>query len=34
LAVDIMRLNNVTEIFTFDEDFDRVEGITRTPKPA
>jgi predicted nucleic acid-binding protein len=34
LAVDIMRLNNVTEIFTFDEDFDRVERITRTPKPA
>jgi predicted nucleic acid-binding protein len=34
LAVDIMRSNNVTEIFTFDEDFDRVEGITRTPKLA
>jgi len=32
LAVDIMRSNGVTEIFTFDEDFDRVEGVTRIPK--
>jgi len=32
LAIDVMRLMNVTEIYTFDEDFDRVEGITRIPK--
>ncbi|MEM3377952.1 MAG: type II toxin-antitoxin system VapC family toxin [Candidatus Bathyarchaeia archaeon] len=34
LAIDTMKANNVTEIFTFDEDFDRVEGITRIPKLA
>lgn len=34
LAVDIMRSNNVTEIYTFDEDFDHVEGIMRLPKTA
>jgi len=32
LAIDIMRLSNISEIYTFDEDFDRVEGITRLPK--
>ncbi len=32
LAIDIMRLSNVTEIYTFDEDFDHIEGITRLPK--
>jgi len=32
LAIDVMRSNSVTEIFTFDEDFDRVEGVTRIPK--
>jgi len=32
LAVDVMKLSNVTEVFTFDEDFDHVEGITRLPK--
>ncbi|HKZ93157.1 MAG TPA: type II toxin-antitoxin system VapC family toxin [Candidatus Bathyarchaeia archaeon] len=32
LAVDVMRQSNVTEVFTFDEDFDHVEGITRLPK--
>ncbi|MEM3609193.1 MAG: type II toxin-antitoxin system VapC family toxin [Candidatus Bathyarchaeia archaeon] len=31
LAVDIMRLNNVKEIYSFDEDFDKIEGITRLP---
>jgi predicted nucleic acid-binding protein len=31
LAVDIMRLNNVKEIYSFDEDFDQIEGITRLP---
>jgi predicted nucleic acid-binding protein len=34
LAIDVMKSNNVTEIFTFDEDFDRVEGIIRIPKLA
>ncbi len=34
LTVDIMRSHNVTEIYTFDEDFDHVEGITRLPKSA
>jgi len=32
LAVDVMRLSNVAEIYTFDEDFDQVEGILRLPK--
>ncbi len=32
LAIDVMKSNNVTEIFTFDKDFDSVEGITRIPK--
>ncbi|MEM3725589.1 MAG: type II toxin-antitoxin system VapC family toxin [Candidatus Bathyarchaeia archaeon] len=31
LAVDIMRLNNIKEIYSFDEDFDKIEGITRLP---
>lgn len=31
LAVDVMRLNGVTEIYSFDEDFNQVEGITRLP---
>ena len=34
LAIDIMRSNNVTEIFSFDRDFDHIEGITRIPKLA
>jgi hypothetical protein len=34
LAIEVMNSNNVTEIFTFDEDFDRVEGIIRIPKLA
>jgi predicted nucleic acid-binding protein len=34
LAIDVMKSINVTEILTFDEDFDRVEGITRIPKVA
>lgn len=33
-TVTIMSSNNVTEIYTFDEDFDRIEGITRLPKSA
>ena len=32
LAIDTMRSNNVTEIFSFDKDFDHIEGITRIPK--
>jgi len=32
LAVDVMRLNNIKEIYSFDEDFDRIEGISRLPK--
>jgi len=32
LAIDVMRLSDVAEIYTFDEDFDNVEGITRLPK--
>ena len=31
LAVDIMRLNGIKEIYSFDEDFDQIEGITRLP---
>jgi len=33
LAVDVMRLNDIREIYSFDEDFDKVEGISRLPKP-
>jgi hypothetical protein len=32
LAVDIMRLNDIREIYSFDEDFDQIEGISRVPK--
>lgn len=32
LAVDIVRQNDITEIYSFDEDFDKIEGITRLPK--
>jgi len=31
LVVDVMRLNNIKEIYSFDEDFDQIEGITRLP---
>ena len=31
LAVDVMRLNDIKEIYSFDEDFDQIEGITRLP---
>jgi len=31
LAIDIMRLNDVKEVYSFDEDFDQIEGITRLP---
>ena len=32
LAIDIMKTNNINEIYTFDEDFDQINGITRLPK--
>jgi hypothetical protein len=31
LAVDMMRLNGMKEIYSFDEDFDQVKGLTRLP---
>ncbi len=31
LAVDVMRLNDIKEIYSFDEDFNQIEGITRLP---
>jgi len=32
LAIDAMRLNNIKEIYSFDEDFDKIEEISRLPK--
>jgi len=32
LVVDVMRQNNVKEMYSFDEDFDGIEGISRLPK--
>jgi len=31
LAVELMRLNGVEEIYTFDHDFDSVQGVKRLP---
>jgi hypothetical protein len=31
LAVDIMRQNGVAEIYSFDEHFNQIDGITRLP---
>ena len=31
LAVDIMRQNRINEIYSFDEHFDHIEGITKLP---
>jgi predicted nucleic acid-binding protein len=31
LAVDVMRLNNIKEIYSFDDDFNQIEGITKLP---
>ncbi len=31
LAVDIMKANNISEIYSFDEHFDKVDSITRLP---
>lgn len=32
LAIDIMRLGNIKEIYSFDEDFDKIERVSRLPK--
>jgi len=32
LAVDAIKMNNIEEIYSFDEDFDQIEGISRLPK--
>lgn len=32
LAVDVMRLNRIKEVYSFDEDFDEIEGISRLPR--
>jgi predicted nucleic acid-binding protein len=32
LTVDVMRQNNIKEIYSFDEDFDQIEAISRLPK--
>ena len=32
LAVDVMRVSGLKEIYSFDEHFDQLEGITRLPK--
>jgi predicted nucleic acid-binding protein len=31
LAVDIMKTNGISEIYSFDEHFDQVDGVTRLP---
>jgi len=31
LAVQVMRLQNITEIYSFDKDFEKIKGITRLP---
>ena len=31
LAVDIMRQNDITEIYSFDEHFNKIDGIKRLP---
>jgi predicted nucleic acid-binding protein len=33
LAVDMMRQNGINEIYSFDEHFDHMEGITKLPSP-
>ncbi len=32
LAVDVMRASGLKEIYSFDEHFDQLEGVTRLPK--
>ena len=31
LAVDVMRQNNLAEIYSFDEHFNQIDGVTRLP---
>ncbi|MBT0158427.1 type II toxin-antitoxin system VapC family toxin [Candidatus Bathyarchaeota archaeon A05DMB-2] len=31
LAVDVLKTNGISEIYSFDEHFDKIEGITRLP---
>ena len=31
LAVDIIRANDISEIYSFDDHFDQIDGITRLP---
>jgi predicted nucleic acid-binding protein len=31
LAIDTMQQNNISEIYSFDEHFNKIEGITRLP---
>jgi len=31
LAVQVMRLHNINEIYSFDKDFEKVKGTTRLP---
>lgn len=31
LAIDMMLQNNITEIYSFDEHFNQIEGVTRRP---
>jgi predicted nucleic acid-binding protein len=31
LAVDMMRMHNINEIYSFDEHFNQIDGITRLP---
>ena len=32
LAIDVMRQNDLKEVYSFDEDFEKIEGITRIPR--
>jgi hypothetical protein len=31
LAVDIMKINEISEIYSFDEHFDQIDGVTKLP---
>jgi predicted nucleic acid-binding protein len=33
LAVEIMRRNEIEDIYSFDTDFDKVQGVKRLPPP-
>ena len=32
LIVELMKLSGIKELYSFDEDFEKIEGITRLPK--